>query len=88
MNQTLGILGSITMVCYITYTVSPDVEIRMGSEYVYVTSFFVLAGILRYMQVSIVDLRSGSPTKVLAKDRFIQVCIFCWLMTFLIILYF
>lgn len=88
MNQTLGILGSITMVCYITYTVSPDVEIRMGSEYVYVTSIFVLAGILRYMQVSIVDLRSGSPTKVLAKDRFIQVCIFCWLMTFLIILYF
>ena len=87
MNQVLGIIGSITIVCYIIYTVSPEVEHRLGSGYVFVTSIFVLAGILRYLQVSIVDLKSGSPTKILMKDRFIQYCILCWLFVFAIILY-
>ena len=88
MNQTLGILASITIVCYIIYSVSPDVELRIGSQYVYVTSIFMLAGILRYLQLAIVDQRSGSPTKVLLKDRFIQACIICWIMTFAFIIYF
>lgn len=87
LNQTLGILASITMVCYIIYTVQPDVVARMGSQYVYISAVFVLAGILRYLQLAIVDARSGSPTKVLVRDRFIQLCIFCWLSTFLIVIY-
>lgn len=87
LNQTLSIIGSITIVCYILYTVSPDVEARMSSRYVYITSVFVLAGILRYLQVSIVDVRSGSPTKILLRDKFIQLCIVFWLLSFLIIIY-
>ncbi len=87
LNQTLGIVGSVTMVCYIIYTVSPEVEKNMGSSYVYVTSLFVLAGILRYLQVAIVDVRSGSPTKILLRDRFIQGCIVLWLLAFFIIIY-
>ncbi len=87
LNQTLGIVGSVTMVCYIIYTVSPEVEKNMGSSHVYVTSLFVLAGILRYLQVAIVDVRSGSPTKILLRDRFIQGCIVLWLLAFFIIIY-
>lgn len=87
LNQTLGILASITMVCYIMYSVSPDVETRLGSSYIYITSIFVLAGILRYLQLAIVDSRSGSPTKLLMKDRFIQTCILLWIIAFVIILY-
>lgn len=87
LNQTLGIIGAVTMVCYIIYTVSPEVEIRMGSRYVYVTSLFVLAGILRYLQVTLVDDKSGSPTKILLHDRFIQGCVALWIMVFVIIIY-
>lgn len=87
MNQTLGILASITMVCYIIYSVSPDVEMRLGSGYIYITSIFVLAGILRYLQIAIVDERSGSPTKILIKDRFIQSTIIGWLVTFVFLIY-
>jgi 4-hydroxybenzoate polyprenyltransferase len=86
-NQTIGILASITMVCYIMYTVSPEVMERLHSSRVYMTSVFVLAGIIRYMQVTIVDVRSGSPTKVLLHDRFLQACIVGWLMTFGWIIY-
>lgn len=87
MNQTLGILASVTMVCYIIYSVSPDVEMRLGSGYIYITSIFVLAGILRYLQITIVDRRSGSPTKILMKDRFIQATILGWIVTFFLIIY-
>lgn len=88
LNQTLGIIGTVTIVCYIIYAVTPEVEMRMNSNYVYVTSVFVLAGILRYLQVAIVDMRSGSPTKILFHDRFIQTCIIFWVVSFIIIIYF
>ena len=87
LNQTMTVVASITLVCYILYTVSPEVCKRYHCDYMYITSFFVLAGILRYLQITIVYVRSGSPTKVLLRDRFIQVCIAGWILTFLYILY-
>ena len=87
MNQAISIVAGITMICYIMYTVTPEVMERFGSPYLYITSFFVLAGIIRYLQVTIVDLRSGSPTKVLLRDRFIQACIIGWVATFFVIIY-
>ena len=87
MNQVIGVVSSITMVCYIMYTVDPEVMARMGSRYVYLTSVFVLAGIIRYLQLTIVDVKSGSPTKVLMKDRFVQCSIIGWIITFVLIIY-
>ena len=87
MNQVIGVVASITMVCYIMYTVSPDVMERMGSRYVYLTSVLVLAGIIRYLQLTIVDVKSGSPTKVLMCDRFVQYCIAGWILSFILIIY-
>ena len=75
------------MVCYLLYTVSPDVMEQFHSSYVYLTSVFVLAGIIRYLQITIVDVKSGSPTEVLLKDRFVQTCIVGWMLTFLLIIY-
>ncbi len=43
LNSTLGVIASVTMVCYIMYTISPEVTRRLDSSYVYVTSVFVLA---------------------------------------------
>lgn len=87
LNQAIGIVASVTMVCYILFTVSDEVVNRLGSHYLYVTSVFVLAGIIRYLQVTLVDIESGSPTKVLMNDRFIQICILGWILVFCIILY-
>ena len=86
-NQVIGLIASITMVAYIMYTVSPEVTERLGTDYLYVTSVFVLAGIIRYLQLAIVDQRSGSPTKILLKDRFVQGCIFGWVVSFILIIY-
>lgn len=86
-NQVIGLIAGITMVAYVMYTVSPDVTRRLGTDYLYVTSVFVLAGLIRYLQIAIVDQRSGSPTKILLKDRFIQLCIVGWVMCFVTIIY-
>ena len=87
MNQAMTIVATLTMVCYIMYTISDSVMERIGNQYLYITSVFVLAGIIRYLQIAIVDVKSGSPTKILLKDRFIQLCIAGWLIAFAIILY-
>ena len=87
MNQTLGVIGTITIMCYIMYTLSPEVMKRLDSQYLYLTSVFVIAAILRYLQISIVKVNSGSPTKILIRDRFIQGCVAGWIITFAIILY-
>lgn len=87
MNQAITIVATITLVAYIMYTVSDEVMMRFGSRYIYFTTIFVLAGILRYLQLTIVDVKSGSPTKVLMKDRFVQLCIVGWVASFLVLIY-
>ncbi len=87
LNQSISIMGSITIVCYVLYTVSNDVEERIGCHYLYTTSVFVLAGILRYMQLTFVNQESGSPTKVLLHDHFILICVVGWIAMFAIMLY-
>lgn len=87
MNQAIAIVASVTMVCYIMYCVSPEVMERFGSPYVYGTSVFVLAGLIRYLQIIFVDAKSGSPTHVLMKDLFVQLSIVGWILSFILILY-
>ena len=87
MNQAISVVASVTMVCYIMYTVSEEVVQHTGSPYLYITAVFVLAGLMRYLQLTIVDVKSGSPTKVLMRDRFVQACVAGWVLTFIVILY-
>lgn len=88
LNMIIGMLATITIVCYILYTVSPEVTERFQSDNVYLTSIFVLAGLIKYIQITVVVKNSGSPTKILIKNHFIKLCIAGWLLTFLMIIYF
>ena len=87
MNQALTITASVTLVCYIMYTVSPEVIAQFHNDSLYLTSIFVLVGLLRYIQVTVVDKRSGNPTKVILKDHFIQLVVLAWLVAFIVIIY-
>ena len=86
-NQAITVTGTVTLVCYIMYTVSPEVVSRFHAPYLYLTSIFVLAGLLRYMQLTVVDEVSGDPTKILLRDRFTQAIVVAWIMAFLLIIY-
>lgn len=86
-NQAITITASVTLVCYIMYTVSPEVEEHFKSQYLYLTSVFVLLGLLRYIQIAVVDKKSGDPVKVALTDRFSQLIVAAWLVTFLVMIY-
>ena len=86
-NQAITITASVTLVCYIMYTVSPEVMVHFQTDHLYLTSVFVLLGLLRYIQITVVDEKSGNPTQVLLKDHFIQLDILAWLIAFLLIIY-
>ena len=86
-NQAITISGSVMLVCYIMYTVSPDVVANFRTPYVYLTSAYVIIGLLRYIQIAVVDEKTGDPTKVILRDRAIQLVVAAWLITFLFIIY-
>ena len=86
-NQAITITASVTLVCYIMYTVSPEVIENFHTDYLYLTSVFVLLGLLRYIQLAVVDKESGDPTKIILKDHFTQLIVFAWLVSFIIIIY-
>ena len=86
-NQAITITGSVTLVCYIMYTVSPNVIASFGTPYIYLTSGYVILGLLRYIQLAVVDEKSGDPTKVMLHDHFTQLIVATWIITFLVIIY-
>lgn len=88
LNMCLTMVATITIIAYIMYTISPEVVSRFGNHYIYATTVFVLAGILRYMQIAVVGDQGGSPTRVLFQDRFIQLCVVGWILAFVFIIYF
>lgn len=86
LNIVITCLATVVIVCYVMYCVSDEVIARFG-ENVYITSFFVVLGVLRYLQLTFVWLISGSPTAVLLKNRFLQVIILGWIVSFVAIIY-
>ena len=86
-NTALSLICAVIIVAYLMYTKSPEVEQRLQTYRLYYTCIFVLAGIFRYLQLVFVQQNSQSPTKILYKDRFIQVTILLWVLSFYVILY-
>ena len=86
-NQAITITAAVTLVCYIMYTVSPEVTERFNTDNLYLTTVFVLVGLLRYIQIAVVDQQSGDPTKILLRDRTTQFIVVAWLASFLFLIY-
>lgn len=84
-NAAMVLMAGVVIVSYIQYTISPEVIARIGTEYLYLTSFFVILGILRYMQITFVEEDSASPTKIIIEDSFLKLTIFSWLISFLVV---
>ena len=86
-DTAMVIMASVVIIAYITYTTSLEVVMRVNSGYLYLTSLFVITGIMRYLQIAFVIQDSGSPTKIVLKDRFLQLTMLGWVSTFTWILY-
>ena len=87
LDTAMAIMASVVIVSYTIYTTSAEVVARVHSEYLYLTSLFVILGIMRYLQAAFVFKDSGSPTKIVLKDRFMQLTLIGWILTLTWILY-
>jgi len=87
LDTAMAIMASVVIVAYTIYTTSTEVVERFHSEYLYLTALFVILGIMRYLQIAFVHLDSGSPTKIVLKDHFMQATIIAWIISFTWILY-
>ncbi len=85
-NASMVLMASVIIVAYILFTVSPEVEIKFGTKYLYITSFFVVIGILKYMQLVFVKESSSDPTELIFKSKFLQMVILLWLLSFYLII--
>ncbi len=84
-NAAMVLMGAVIIVSYILYTVSQEVQNKFNSTHLYLTSFFVILGILRYMQITFVGKNSGNPTILLYTDKSLQIIIILWIITFYLI---
>jgi 4-hydroxybenzoate polyprenyltransferase len=87
LNVLLSLVCAVIIVAYFMYTMSDEVKNRLGTYRLYYTCLFVMAGLMRYLQIIFISADSGSPTKILYKDRFIQVALLLWVASFITILY-
>ena len=86
LNTLLGLFCAILIVSYVNYTISPAAFEKFGHR-LYSTALFVIAALMRYLQITFIHNKAGSPTDVLYKDRFIQVTLVLWAASFFVILY-
>jgi decaprenyl-phosphate phosphoribosyltransferase len=86
-DTALAVVLAALLVSYLLYTTQPENMARLGSDKLFVTAPFVIAGVLRYLQITLVEQRSGSPTRLAVSDRFLLATILGWLATFALLIY-
>ena len=88
LDQLIGVVTPAVLVCYLIYVISPEVQNRLHTPYLYLTAPFVIYGIFRYLYLIHLEERGGSPTRLLLTDRPILVTVLLWLATAVALLYF
>jgi decaprenyl-phosphate phosphoribosyltransferase len=86
-DQALSMVLGALLVSYLIYTTDQTVIARYGTDKLYLTAPFVIAGVLRYLQITLVEERSGSPTDIALTDRFLIVTMIGWVVVFGLLIY-
>jgi decaprenyl-phosphate phosphoribosyltransferase len=86
-SASMIVMASVIIVSYILYSVSPEVIEKHGTANLYLASFWVIVGLLRYMQITFVEKQSGSPTMILLKDYMLKAIVILWLLSIYLLIY-
>lgn len=87
LDMSMVVCSTVAIVAYLMYCFSPEVTQRIGSDKIFYTSFFVVAGVLRYLQLTLVFGKTESPTRALLRDGFLQIILLAWIGSFAWLLY-
>ncbi|MCB0522967.1 MAG: decaprenyl-phosphate phosphoribosyltransferase [Lewinellaceae bacterium] len=87
LDMSMVVCSTVAVVAYLMYCFSPEVTSRIGSDKIFYTAFFVVTGVLRYLQLTLVFNKTESPTRALLRDRFLQLILLSWIASFIWLLY-
>ncbi len=87
-NQMIAIVAGATLVSYMIYTASAEVEARLGTHRLALTVPFVAFGILRYLYLIDERDEGGDPARLLVRDRPLLLAVLLWIATDIVLLYF
>jgi 4-hydroxybenzoate polyprenyltransferase len=87
LDQMISVVTASTVVAYAFYTLSPEVEIKLGTGHMDLTIPFVLYGVFRYLYLIHQKEGGGSPTRMLLTDKPILVNVILWLVAVVLIVY-
>jgi 4-hydroxybenzoate polyprenyltransferase len=87
LDQMISVVTASTVVAYAFYTLSPEVEGKLGTKYMDLTIPFVLYGVFRYLYLIHQKEGGGSPTKMLLGDTPLLVNIILWFFAVMLIIY-
>jgi 4-hydroxybenzoate polyprenyltransferase len=86
LDQMISVVTASTLVAYCFYTLSPEVEAKLGTRYLPLTIPFVLYGIFRYLYLVYRRDEGGNPTRTFYTDRPLLVDVALWALTALVVL--
>jgi 4-hydroxybenzoate polyprenyltransferase len=87
-DQMISIVAGATLVSYMIYTASAEVEAKLGTRHLYLTVPFVAFGILRYLYLIDERNEGGDPARALLHDRPLMLAVALWILTDIALLYF
>jgi len=87
-DQMISIVAGATLVSYMIYTASAEVEAKLGTRHLYLTVPFVAFGILRYLYLIDERNEGGDPAIALLSDRPLMLAVALWILTDVALLYF
>jgi 4-hydroxybenzoate polyprenyltransferase len=87
-DQMISIVAGATLVGYMIYTASSEVESKLGTRHLYLTVPFVAFGILRYLYLIAERNEGGDPARLLLSDTPLLMSLALWLLADIALLYF
>ena len=87
LDQMIGVVTAATLIAYSFYTISPEVETRLGTAWLGLTIPLPLYGIFRYLYLVHQKASGGDPAELLLADRPLLGCVALWAVAVVLIVY-
>jgi len=86
-DASIAITLSALLIAYTIYSTLDIAEVHLGTTHFYWTVPLVLFGMLRYLQITLVEEKSDSPTRLLFTDKFLLGTVIMWFVLSAILIY-
>jgi 4-hydroxybenzoate polyprenyltransferase len=87
LDQMISVVTASTVIAYAFYTLSLEVETKLGTKHMDLTIPFVLYGVFRYLYLIHQKEGGGSPTRMLLTDKPILANVILWLLAVVLMVY-